>query len=151
MLEMLKKSGDWLTQKGEWLYSELIDPVTQEIKRTYRWISEVTGAVIEFTESQLKGMWQLVEDATEWTVETLADIDWIQILTDLKNGFVEVIVAIGTAIVVVVCTIVVVEAIIALVAMLAAIAAAVVAIEIGAAIAAFFTMLTGTLFLSSQT
>ena len=143
MTDILQQCGKWLTEKGQWIYNEFIDPVTNEIKKTYQWLSDITGEVIEFTEEQLKAMWRQVEDATEWTVETLAKIDWVQVLTDLKNGLVEVLVFIGEVIVGIICAVAVVAAIVALVAIVTAIAA--MGSAAAAAISAFFAMLSMTM------
>ncbi|MGY2293346.1 VRR-NUC domain-containing protein [Pseudomonas sp. SDO528_S397] len=83
----------WLENKGKW--------VRHETKKTWEWISETSGQVMQWTDNQLRSIWLEVTRYTDLTLEMLKEINWAQVLIDLgiAVSVVVIVIAVGAALV----------------------------------------------------
>ncbi|TDB45112.1 VRR-NUC domain-containing protein, partial [Photorhabdus luminescens] len=132
--ELLAQFGIWFNQAGKWVCEEIIDPVTHQVSYAFSWVSEQTGKIVTWTESEIKAQWQTVQQGSDITLEELKNISWMQILKEVGEGMLEVVVIVAGVAVVILVTLAVAAALIALVEILAA-AAAVSAAELAAVLA----------------
>ncbi|NHB89381.1 VRR-NUC domain-containing protein [Photorhabdus tasmaniensis] len=121
--ELLAQFGVWLSEAGKWVCEEIIDPITHQVSYAFSWVSEQTGKIVTWTESEIKAQWQTVQQGSDITLEELKSISWMQILKKVGEGILEVVVIIAGVAVVILVTLAVAAALIALVEILAAAAA----------------------------
>ncbi|OCA55577.1 VRR-NUC domain-containing protein [Photorhabdus namnaonensis] len=121
--ELLAQFGVWLNQAGKWVCEEVIDPISHQVSYAFSWVSEQTGKIVTWTESEIKAQWQIVQQDSDITLEELKNISWMQILKEVGEGMLEVVVIIAGVAVVILVTLAVAAALIALVEILAAAAA----------------------------
>ncbi|AKH63007.1 MULTISPECIES: VRR-NUC domain-containing protein [Photorhabdus] len=121
--ELLAQFGAWFNEAGKWVCEEIIDPITHQASYAFSWVSEQTGKIVTWTESEIKARWQTVQQGSDITLEELKNMSWLQILKEVGEGMLEVVVIIAGVAVVILVTLVVAAALIALVEILAAAAA----------------------------
>ncbi|MEK9496333.1 VRR-NUC domain-containing protein [Photorhabdus sp. P32] len=121
--ELLAQFGTWFNQAGKWVCEEIIDPITHQVSYAFSWVSEQTGKIVTWTESEIKAQWQTVQQGSDITLEELKNISWMQILKEVGEGMLELVVIIAEVAVVILVTVAVAAALIALVEILAAAAA----------------------------
>ncbi|WP_339959414.1 hypothetical protein [Photorhabdus hainanensis] len=126
--ELLAQFDTWLNQAGKWVCEEVIDPISHQVSYAFSWVSEQTGKIVTWTESEIKARWQTVQQGSDITPEELKNISWIQILKEVGEGMLEMVVIIAGVAVVILVTLAVAAALIALVEILAAAAAALAAV-----------------------
>ncbi|EQC01887.1 VRR-NUC domain-containing protein [Photorhabdus temperata] len=117
--ELLAQFGSWFSEAGKWVCEEIIDPVTHQVSYAFSWVSEQTGKIVTWTESEIKAQWQTVQQGSDITLEELKNISWMQILKEVGEGMLEVVVIIASVAVVILVTLAVAAALIALVEILA--------------------------------
>ncbi|WP_036774507.1 VRR-NUC domain-containing protein [Photorhabdus australis] len=118
--ELLAQFGMWCSEAGKWVCNEIIDPITHQVSYAFSWVSEQTGKIVTWTESEIKAQWQTVQQGTDLTLEELKNINWMQILKKVGEEMLEVVVIIAEVTVVILVTFAVAAALIALVEILAA-------------------------------
>ncbi|WP_350307659.1 VRR-NUC domain-containing protein [Photorhabdus viridis] len=118
--ELLAQFGAWFNQAGKWVCEEIIDPISHQVSYAFSWISEQTGKIVTWTESEIKARWQTVQQGSDITLEDLKNISWMQILKKVGEEMLEVVVIIAEVAVVILVTLAVAAALIALVEILAA-------------------------------
>ncbi|MCW7764238.1 VRR-NUC domain-containing protein, partial [Photorhabdus luminescens] len=121
--ELLAQFGTWFNQAGKWVCEEIIDPISHQVSYAFSWVSEQTGKIVTWTESEIKAQWQIVQEGSDITLEELKNISWMQILKEVGEGMLEVVVIVAGVAVVILVTLAVAAALIALVEILAAAAA----------------------------
>ncbi|OCA54944.1 VRR-NUC domain-containing protein [Photorhabdus namnaonensis] len=121
--ELLAQFGTWFNQAGKWVCEEIIDPISHQVSYAFSWVSEQTGKIVTWTESEIKARWQTVQQGSDITLEELKNISWMQILKKVGEEMLEVVVIIAEVAVVIFVTLAVAAALIALVEILAAAAA----------------------------
>jgi len=90
---IFRYTGGWLNDSGTWLHIRA--------EGTWQWVSK-TGKKISFwTDEQLRAAWAGIQKATDLTLETLKQIDWVQVLTSVAKTVGVILVAIGIGAVVV--------------------------------------------------
>ncbi|CNC64089.1 Uncharacterised protein [Yersinia similis] len=99
-------------------------------------MSEKTGEIITWSVAQCQDLWRTVLLGSEITLEYLKQIEWVQVLSDIGNGTVQLAIQAAEAVAVIIVGIAVAAAVVALVAIVAAAIAAG-----GAAAAALFAAL----------
>ncbi|WP_445495319.1 VRR-NUC domain-containing protein [Photorhabdus sp. SF281] len=140
--ERLAQFGAWFSETGKWVCNEIIDPITHQASYAFSWVSEQTGKIVTWTESEIKARWQTVQQGSDITLEDLKNISWMQILKKVGEEMLEVIVIIAEVAVVILVTLAVAAALIVLVKILAAASAA--------ALAAVLTILAGVTFATAS-
>ncbi|WP_228940356.1 VRR-NUC domain-containing protein [Photorhabdus thracensis] len=110
--QLLAQFGIGFNQAGKWVCEEIIDPISHQVSYAFSWVSEQTGKIVTWTESEIKVQWQTVQQGSDITLEELKNMSWMQILKKVGEGMLEVVVIIAVA-----------AALIALVEILAAAAA----------------------------
>ncbi|ETS32742.1 VRR-NUC domain-containing protein [Photorhabdus khanii NC19] len=143
--ERLAQFGAWFSETGKWVCKEIIDPITHQASYAFSWVSEQTGKIVTWTESEIKARWQTVQQGSDITLEELKNISWMQILKKVGEGMLEVVVIIAEVAVVILVTLAVAAALIALVEILAATAAV-----STAALAAVLAILAGVTFATAS-
>ncbi|WP_387466921.1 VRR-NUC domain-containing protein [Photorhabdus sp. RM323S] len=143
--ERLAQFGLWFNQAGKWVCEEIIDPINHQASYAFSWISEQTGKIVTWTESEIKAQWQTVQQGSDITLEELKSISWMQIFKAVGEDMLEVVVIIAGVAVVILVTLAVAAALIALVEILTA-AAAISA----AALAAVLAILASVTFASAS-
>ncbi|ACX89273.1 VRR-NUC domain protein [Pectobacterium parmentieri WPP163] len=122
--EAFRPFGAWVSEKGDWLCQEVIDPVTRQARYTLSWFSDKTSEIITWTFTQIQALWKTVQAGMDITLDYLQQIDWVQILHDIGDGTVQLAIKVAEKVV----THIVVSAVAgALVLAVAAIAAAITA------------------------
>jgi hypothetical protein len=116
--------GAWVSDKGDWFCENVLDPLTQQTHYVFSWISEKTGEIITWSVEQSQDLWRTVLLGSEITLEYLKQIDWVQVLSDIGNGTVQLAIKAAETVAVIIVTIVVAAALVALVAIVAAALAA---------------------------
>ncbi|WP_058913354.1 VRR-NUC domain-containing protein [Entomohabitans teleogrylli] len=142
--EKFRQFGAWVTEKGNWLCEEIIDPITRQASYAIRWVSEKTGEVLTWTLSRLQELWLSVLSGMDMTLEYLQSIDWVQILLDIGDGTVQLLIKVRDELVTNIVGLAVAAALIILVAALVA-AASVGSAAVGAVCGALALMGGGTL------
>ena len=128
--------GSWVSEKGDWFCENVLDPITQQTHYVFSWMSEKTGEIITWSVEQSQDLWRTVLLGSEVSLEYLKQIDWVQVLSDIGNGTVQLAIQAAEVVAVIIVTIAVAAALVALVAIVAAAIAAG-----GAAAAALFAAL----------
>uniref|UniRef100_UPI0036DBCFCE VRR-NUC domain-containing protein n=1 Tax=Photorhabdus sp. RM322S TaxID=3342825 RepID=UPI0036DBCFCE len=143
--ELLAQFGVWFSETGKWVCKEIIDPITHQASYAFSWVSEQTGKIVTWTESEIKARWQTVQQGSDITLEELKNMSWLQILKKVGEEMLEVVVIIDEVAVVILVTLAVAAALIALVEILAA------AAEVSAvALAAVLAILAGVTFATAS-
>ncbi|ETS29265.1 VRR-NUC domain-containing protein [Photorhabdus khanii NC19] len=132
--ELLAQFGVWFSETGKWVCKEIIDPITHQASYAFSWVSEQTGKIVTWTESEIKARWQTVQQGSDITLEELKNMSWLQILKKVGEEMLEVVVIIAEVAVVILITLVVAAALIVLLDILAA-AAEVSAVALAAVLA----------------
>ncbi|WP_445494170.1 VRR-NUC domain-containing protein [Photorhabdus sp. SF281] len=143
--ERLAQFGAWFSETGKWVCKEIIDPITHQASYAFSWVSEQTGKIVTWTESEIKARWQTVQQGSDITLEDLKNISWMQILKKVGEEMLEVVVIIAEVAVVILVTLAVAAALIELGEILIA-AAAVSA----AALAAILAILASVIFATAS-
>ncbi|MBC3214783.1 VRR-NUC domain-containing protein [Serratia fonticola] len=128
--------GTWVSGKGEWFCENVLDPLTQQTHYVFSWMSEKTGEIITWSVAQCQDLWRTVLLGSEITLEYLKQIEWVQVLSDIGNGTVQLAIQAAETVAVIIVAVAVAAALVALVAIIAAAIAAG-----GAAAAALFAAL----------
>ncbi|EIK93121.1 VRR-NUC domain-containing protein [Pseudomonas sp. M47T1] len=77
----------WLSLKGNW--------VRHESQKTWEWVSETGSEVLSWTDTQLRSIWREIQQYTDFTIDALKEIEWMQVLIDLGIAAATVIIAIA--------------------------------------------------------
>ncbi|ALX97580.1 nuclease (plasmid) [Serratia fonticola] len=134
--QMFRQFGAWVSEKGDWFCEQVLDPLTQQTHYVFSWVSKKTGEIITWSVEQCQDLWRTVLLGSEMTLEYLKQIDWVQILSDIGKGTVQLLIQAAEVVAVIIVTLAVAAALVALVAIVAAAIAAG-----GAAAAALFAAL----------
>ncbi|TDB49068.1 VRR-NUC domain-containing protein [Photorhabdus khanii] len=132
--ELLAQFGVWFSETGKWVCKEIIDPITHQASYAFSWVSEQTGKIVTWTESEIKARWQTVQQGSDITLEDLKNMSWLQILKKVGEEMLEVVVIIAEVALVILVAIAVAAALIVLVDILTA-AAEVSAVALAAVLA----------------
>uniref|UniRef100_UPI0036DD13F5 VRR-NUC domain-containing protein n=1 Tax=Photorhabdus sp. RM322S TaxID=3342825 RepID=UPI0036DD13F5 len=132
--ELLAQFGVWFSETGKWVCKEIIDPITHQASYAFSWVSEQTGKIVTWTESEIKARWQTVQQGSDITLEELKNMSWLQILKKVGEEILEVVVIIAEVALVILVTLAVATALIVLLDILAA-AAEVSAVALAAVLA----------------
>ncbi|TDB43225.1 VRR-NUC domain-containing protein [Photorhabdus khanii] len=132
--ELLARFGAWFSETGKWVCKAIIDPITHQASYAFSWVSEQTGKIVTWTESEIKAQWQTVQQGSDITLEELKNMSWLQILKKVGEEMLEVVVIIAEVAVVILVTLAVAAALIVLLDILAA-AAEVSAVALAAVLA----------------
>ncbi|TDB47944.1 VRR-NUC domain-containing protein [Photorhabdus khanii] len=132
--ELLARFGAWFSETGKWVCKEIIDPITHQASYAFSWVSEQTGKIVTWTESEIKARWQTVQQGSDITLEDLKNMSWLQILKKVGEEMLEVVVIIAEVALVILVAIAVAAALIVLVDILTA-AAEVSAVALAAVLA----------------
>lgn len=116
--------GTWVSEKGDWFCEHVLDPLTQQTHYVFSWMNNKTGEIITWSVEQSQDLWRTVLLGSEITLEYLKQIDWVQILSDIGNGTVQLLIQAAEVVAVIIVTIAVAAALVALVAIVAAAIAA---------------------------
>ncbi|OCA55033.1 hypothetical protein Phpb_01946 [Photorhabdus namnaonensis] len=81
--DLLAQFGIWFNQAGKWVCEEVIDPISYQDSYAFSWVSEQTGKIVTWMESEIKARWQTVQQGSDIILEELKNISWMQILKDL--------------------------------------------------------------------
>lgn len=123
-------------EQQKWFCQQVLDPVTQQTKYVFSWMNKKTYDIIIWSEETVRSLWRTVLSGMDITLDYLEQIDWVQVLSNIGDGMVQLAILVKKVMTVVILTIVVVVALVALVAIVAA------AAEVGAvATLALFAML----------
>jgi hypothetical protein len=134
--QKFQQFGAWVSGKGEWFCENVMDPLTQQTHYVFSWMSEKTGEIITWSVAQCQDLWRTVLLGSEITLEYLKQIEWVQVLSDIGNGTVQLVIQTAVTAAVIIVTLAVAAALAVLVAIIAAAIAAG-----GAAAAALFAAL----------
>ena len=122
--QMFHQFGAWVSEKGDWFCQQVLDPVTQQTHYVFSWMSEKTGEIITWSVAQCQDLWRTVLLGSEITLGYLKQIEWVQILSDIGNGTVQLVIHAAVTGAVIIVTLAVAAAVVALVAIVAAAVAA---------------------------
>ncbi|OKP26916.1 VRR-NUC domain-containing protein [Serratia fonticola] len=122
--QMFHQFGAWVSEKGDWFCQQVLDPVTQQTHYVYSWMSKQTGEIITWSVAQCQDLWHTVLLGSEITLEYLKQIEWVQILSDIGNGTVQLVIQAAVTVAVIIVTLAVAAALVALAAIVAAAIAA---------------------------
>ncbi len=87
MQQELSRGAGWLNDKGEWLY--------YQGAQTWRWVSRTGRSAAVWSNAQLQAAWVSIQRATDMTLDTLKQVEWVQIITSVAKTVGVVLVAIG--------------------------------------------------------
>lgn len=93
MQQDLSRVAGWLNDSGEWVY--------YQGSRTWQWVSRTGRSVATWTDEQLRTAWREIQQATDMTLDTLKQVDWVQVLTDVAITVGVIVVAVGAGVLVV--------------------------------------------------
>lgn len=83
----LEDAATWLGAEGQW--------VRRESQKAWEWVSETGAQVLRWTDEQLCAIWVELQWYADLTLETLRQVDWVQVLIELGVAAATVVVAIG--------------------------------------------------------
>lgn len=87
MQQELSRGAGWLNDKGEWLY--------YQEAQTWRWFSRTGRSAAVWSNAQLQAAWVSIQRATDMTLDTLKQVEWVQIITSVAKTVGVVLVAVG--------------------------------------------------------
>ncbi|CAI2029939.1 Uncharacterised protein [Serratia fonticola] len=122
--QMFHQFGAWVSEKGDWFCQQVLDPLTQQTHYVFSWMNKQTGEIITWSVAQCQDLWRTVLLGSEITLEYLKQIEWVQILSDIGNGTVQLVIQAAVTGAVIIVTLAVAAAVVALVAIVAAAVAA---------------------------
>lgn len=122
--QMFHQFGAWVSEKGDWFCQQVLDPLTQQTHYVFSWMNKQTGEIITWSVAQCQDLWRTVLLGSEISLEYLKQIDWVQILSDMGNGTVQLVIQAAVTGAVIIVTLAVAAAVVALVAIVAAAVAA---------------------------
>jgi len=93
MQQELNRVAGWLNDSGEWVY--------YQGSLAWHWVSRTGRAAASWTDEQLRAAWSAIQRATDMTLETLKQVNWVQVLTDVAKTIGVILVAIGVGVLVV--------------------------------------------------
>ncbi|MFI8418313.1 VRR-NUC domain-containing protein [Serratia sp. NPDC078593] len=93
MQQELNRVASWLNDSGEWVYSQG--------SQAWQWASQTGRNVASWTNEQVRAAWSAIQEATDMTLETLKQVDWVQVLTNVAVTVGVVLVAVGVGVLVV--------------------------------------------------
>lgn len=93
MQQELSQVAGWLNDSGEWVY--------YQGSQAWHWASRTGRYAASYTPAQLRAAWNVIQIATDLTLEVLKQIDWVQVLTTVTKTVGVVLVSVGIAAVVV--------------------------------------------------
>ncbi|MGO2441574.1 MAG: VRR-NUC domain-containing protein [Serratia proteamaculans] len=93
MQQDLNRVAGWLNDSGDWVYSQG--------SQAWQWVSSTGRAAASWTNEQIRAAWSAIQEATDMTLETLKQVDWVQVLTNVAVTVGVVLVAVGVGVLVV--------------------------------------------------
>lgn len=93
MQQRLHQLAGWLNDRGEW--------ISLQGQQAWRWISDTGRYAASWTAEQLREAWSQIQQATDLTLATLKQIEWVQILSDVAKavGVVLIVAGVGALVV----------------------------------------------------
>jgi hypothetical protein len=85
--------ASWVNDSGRWFY--------QRLDETWVWVSDTGMRVEQWTNEQLRAAWLQIQKVTDMTLDTLKQVNWVQILTDAAVAVGVILVAVGIGLLVV--------------------------------------------------
>ncbi|TQI77262.1 VRR-NUC domain-containing protein [Serratia fonticola] len=122
--QMFHQFGAWVSEKGDWFCQQVLDPLTQQTHYVFSWMSKQTGEIITWSVAQCQDLLRTVLLGSEITLEYLKQIEWVQVLSDIGNGTVQLVIQTAVTAAVIIVTLAVAAALVVLVAIVAAAIAA---------------------------